>query len=91
MPTHRSLRPNDHDNSSANHQVIERNGRKWIAAKVRWEEGEEADFRFWYDGLTPEQRVAAVAEALADCLKTRGLDGVPRFRRVHRRIKCPWN
>ncbi len=28
----------------------------------------EADFRFWYAGLTPEQRVVAVGEALENCL-----------------------
>jgi hypothetical protein len=59
-------------------------------AKVRLSEAEEADFRFWYEGLSPEQRVEAVGEALESCLKARGADGVPRLRRVHRRVECPW-
>jgi hypothetical protein len=67
---------------------IVRRGKLWTVRKVREEAAEEADFRFWYDGLTPEERVAAVGEALESCLKTRGRD-VPRLRRVHRRIKRP--
>ena len=39
---------------------LERQGRPWTLSKVRWEEAEDADFRFWYEGLTPEERVAAV-------------------------------
>ena len=59
-------------------------------AKVEWKEAEEADFRFWYERLTPEERVEVVGSALESCLKTRGDNGVPRLRRVHRRIKAPW-
>ena len=71
-------------------QVTDARGRVWIVSRVRWTEAEAEDFRFWYEELTPEQRVEAVAEALESCLKTRGLDGIPRLRRVHRRIQCPW-
>ena len=70
-------------------QVIDGRGRVWTVSKVQWHEAEEEDFRFWYDRLSPEERVEAVADALESCLKTRGLDAVPRLRRVHRRIECP--
>jgi len=71
--------------------VLDGRGRVWSVSKVSWEEAEAEDFRFWYEELTPAQRVEAVAEALESSLKTRGVNGVPRLRRVHRRIKCPWS
>jgi hypothetical protein len=71
-------------------QVVDGRGRVWIVSRVQWHETEEEDFRFWYDLLSPEERVDAVADALESCLKTRGLDAIPRLRRVHRRIECPW-
>ena len=71
-------------------QITDSHGRTWTVAKVRRDQAEAEDFRFWYEGLTPERRVEAVAEALEGCLKTRGLDAVPRLRRVHRRVKRPW-
>lgn len=71
-------------------QVVDGQGRVWTVARVKWNEAEDEDFRFWYDRLSPEERVDAVANALESCLKTRGLDAVPRLRRVHRRIECPW-
>ncbi|SRR6266571_9020319 len=71
-------------------QITDGRGRTWTVVKVRWEEAEAEDFQFWYEGLTPEERVEAVADALEGCLKTRGLDAVPRLRRVHRRIERPW-
>jgi hypothetical protein len=71
-------------------RVVDGRGRTWTISKVPWQEAEEEDFRFWYDRLTPEERVEAVAEALEGCLKARGLDAVPRLRRVHRRIRAPW-
>jgi hypothetical protein len=58
--------------------------------KVRSDDEEEADFRFWYELLTPEERVEAVYQALESSLKARGLRGVPRLRRVYRRVRCPW-
>jgi hypothetical protein len=71
-------------------RVRDRHGRIWTVKKVRWEDAEKEDFRFWYEELTPEQRVDAVADALESCLKTRGLYPIPRLRRVHRRIRAPW-
>jgi hypothetical protein len=71
-------------------QIVDRRGRVWTAVKVEWGEAEEEDFRFWYERLTPEQRVEAVADALEGCLKTRGRGDSPRLRRVHRRIECRW-
>lgn len=67
--------------------IVDSYGRRWKISKVRWEEAEEEDFRFWYEELTPEQRVDAVADALLSCLKTRGINALPRLRRVHRRIR----
>lgn len=66
---------------------VERQGKRWTIVRVPRQEAERVDFEFWYDGLTPEERVMAVGEALESCLKARGLDGIPRLRRVHRRIK----
>src|SRR3990172_907131 len=71
-------------------RVIDGRGRTWTVSKVRWDEAAEEDFQFWYEGLTPEERVEAVADALEGCLKARGLDAVPRLRRVHRRLERPW-
>ena len=70
--------------------AADRQGKNWTVSKVRWEEAERADFNFWYEGLTPDQRVQTVALALDSCLKTQGSDGIPRLRRVHRRVKQPW-
>src|SRR5215813_12859577 len=71
-------------------QIVDGRGRVWTVSRVKWQEAEEEDFRFWYDRLSPEERVDAVSDALESCLKTRGLDAIPRLRRVHRRIECPW-
>ena len=76
---------------SERRRIIDSRGRVWTIVRVAWKEAEKEDFRFWYEGLTPEERVEAVAEALAACLKTRGRNAVPRLRRVHRRIECPWS
>jgi len=71
-------------------QMVRARGRVWTVARIRKSAADEADFRFWYDGLTPEQRVEVVGAALQSCLKTRGLDEMPRLRRVHRRVECSW-
>lgn len=68
-------------------KTLMRNGREWTLSKVRLEDAEEEDFRFWYENLTPEQRVDAVYDALEMCLKVKGIDAVPRLRRVHRLLK----
>ena len=71
----------------AQEMLVGRKGRLWSLAKVPWTDAEAEDFRFWHDGLSPEQRVEAVTEALDECLKTRGVHGALRLRRVHRRVK----
>src|SRR5436190_21369647 len=72
---------------TASKEIVYRNGRAWTLSKVRTEDAEAEDFRFWYEELTPEQRVDAVYDALESCLKAKGIDAVPRLRRVYRRIK----
>src|SRR5687768_5948306 len=69
---------------------VMRDGKEWTIRRVRHEDAEEADFRFWYEGMTPAERVEAVGEATMMCLMTRGINAPPRLQRVHRRIKCPW-
>lgn len=68
-------------------KLRDRHGKIWIASKLLWDEADDKDFRFWYEKLTPEQRVEAVGEALLSCLKVKGINDLPRLRRVHRRIK----
>jgi hypothetical protein len=68
-------------------QATDRHGRIWEARVVSEEEQEEEDFRFWYEGLTPEERVMAVEDCLLSALKTRGINEIPRLRRVYRVIK----
>ena len=38
---------------------------------VRRSEAAEEDFRFWYEELTPEQRVEALEECLLSALRAR--------------------
>ncbi len=68
-------------------KTIVRRGKTWTIRKVSLAEAEAEDFRFWYEELSPAERVEAVHEALLQCLKTRGINAVPRLRRVCRRIK----
>jgi hypothetical protein len=68
-------------------EAHDRRSRLWTVAVVPKAEAEEEDFRFWYEELTPAQRVDLVQECLLSCLKTKGLDGLPRFRRVYRRVE----
>jgi hypothetical protein len=68
---------------------VERNGRIWTIARVPRAEAEERDFEFWFEGMTPEERVAAVADALLSSLKARGIQEIPKLRKVHRRIRRP--
>jgi hypothetical protein len=56
-------------------RAVDRHGRIWTATVVRHEEAESEDFRFWFDELTPDQRVAAVADCLASSLKAAGQAG----------------
>jgi hypothetical protein len=68
-------------------QAVDRWGRVWEARIIPHEEAEEEDFRFWYEGLTPEERVLAVEECLLSSLKARGIHEIPRLRRVCRVVK----
>src|SRR3990172_10957041 len=77
-------------NMAERKRVIDGRGRTWTISKVGWDEAAEEDFQFWYEGLTPEERVEAAGDALEGRLKTRGLDAVPRLRRAHRRIERAW-
>jgi len=70
-------------------QIQDRRGRTWTLSIVPREEAEEEDFRFWYEELTPAQRVDLVSECLLSCLKAKGIDELPRLRRVSRRVKRP--
>jgi hypothetical protein len=67
-------------------RVRDRRGRLWTLSRVPKAEAEDEDFRFWYEELTPEQRVDLVDECLESSLKAQGR-GKPRLRRVHRRIQ----
>lgn len=49
-------------------QRVARQGRIWTISKIPWRDSEKEDFRFWYELLTPEERVEAVADALESCL-----------------------
>jgi hypothetical protein len=66
---------------------ISRNGRTWTITRLPRAEAEERDFEF-RQRMTPEERVSAVADCLLICLKTRGIDEIPRLRGVHRRVEC---
>lgn len=72
-------------------QAVDRHGKTWTATVVTEAEAEEADFRFWYEGLTPAERVDAVQDCLLSSLKTRGIREIPRLRRVYRVIKPKWS
>jgi hypothetical protein len=69
---------------------IDKHGRIWKARVVPTAEAEEEDFRFWFEGLSPEERVTSVDLCLSGCLKTRGANGTPRLRRVFRIVKRKW-
>jgi hypothetical protein len=71
-------------------EVVDRRGRKWTITRIAADQADDEDFRFWFDEMTPDERVMAVYEALESSLQAQGQDGVPRFRRVHRRVQRPW-
>lgn len=68
-------------------QATDRHGRTWVARIVSQDEAEEEDFRFWYEELTPEERVRAVEDCLLTSLKARGVNEIPRLRRVCRVVE----
>jgi hypothetical protein len=69
--------------------ATDRHGRVWAATVLDQSEAEAEDLRFWREELTPEQRVAAVEECLASALAARGIDELPRLRRVSRVVERP--
>lgn len=66
--------------------ITDRHGRRWTIASVPLEHAQATDLEFWLQ-LTPEQRVDAMGDCLLDWLKARGIDEVPRLRRVSRRAQ----
>jgi hypothetical protein len=62
-------------------------GKIWKARVVSMTEAEEEDFHFWFENLSPEDRVHTVDACLSGCLKTRGMNDTPRLRRVFRIVK----
>lgn len=68
-------------------QATDRHGRTWTAQIVSHDEAEEEDFRFWYEELTPEERVRAVEDCTLSALKARGINEIPRLQKVCRVIK----
>lgn len=71
-------------------KAVDRHGRVWTARVVDRAEEADENFRFWHDNLTPEQRVEAVEECLLSALKAKGIDEIPRLRRVSRVVQRPW-
>ena len=67
--------------------AIDRHGRRWTARVVPASDAGEDDFDFWFDSMSPEQRVEAVGDCLLSALKTRGVHDLPRLRRVHRVVE----
>jgi hypothetical protein len=67
--------------------IQDRRGRTWTISVVPRSEAAAEDARFWYEELTPAQRVDLVSECLLDCLKAKGILELPRLRRVYRRVK----
>jgi hypothetical protein len=68
-------------------QATDRHGRVWVARVGSESEAEEEDFRFWYEDLTPEERVRAVEDCLLSSLKAKGINEIPRLRRVCRVVE----
>lgn len=70
-------------------KAVDRHGRTWSASVIDRTEAADEDFRFWYENLTPEQRVEAVEDCLLSALKAQGIDEIPRLRRVSRVVQRP--
>ncbi len=47
----------------------------------------EEDARFWWEELTPEERVVAVDACLESALRAKGIQRVPRLRRTARLVQ----
>lgn len=67
-----------------------RRGVEWTITVRSQEEARGADATYWHDRLTPEERVAAVADCTLSALKTRGYRELPRVEPVVRVIDAPW-
>ena len=67
-----------------------RRGVEWSITVRSQEEAREDDATYWHERLTPEERVAAVADCTLSALKTRGYRELPRLRRVCRVVDAPW-
>jgi len=63
-------------------------GRLWQVALVPTERADEEDARFWYEELSPEERVVAVHACVKSALAAQGVEHVPRLRRVARFVPC---
>lgn len=68
-------------------QAADRNGRIWEARVITFEEAEDENWRFWHEGLTPEQRIVATLEFQSTNLKAEGMDELPRLRGVSRVVQ----
>jgi hypothetical protein len=68
-------------------QAADRHGKIWVGTIVRFDEAEENDFLFWYEGMSPDERVNAVSSCMEGAIKTRGDNAGKRLRRVFRIIK----
>jgi hypothetical protein len=62
-------------------------GRSWTISLVPVQEAAREDARFWWEELSPEQRVEAVHICLESALKAQGIPSVPRLRRTVRIVK----
>lgn len=71
-------------------KVQDQRGRIWTVQRVRDSDAAAEDVRFW-KSMTAQERVVAVYSCLESCLQAQGEPGVPRFQRVHRRVKCSWS
>lgn len=68
-------------------QAIDRHGRVWEGRVVRKSEADQADFDYWFEGMSPEERVLAVEDCLLSSLKAQGVNAIPRLRRVSRVVQ----
>ncbi|NCQ35466.1 hypothetical protein GW813_10450 [bacterium] len=62
-------------------------GRLWKVAVVPCDQAEQEDARFWYEELSPEERVVAVHACVESALLAQGVEHVPRLRRVARVVQ----
>lgn len=69
---------------------VVRQGVEWTITVRSQKDAREADADHWLRELSPEERVAAVAECTLSALKTRGYRELPRVRRVCRVVDAPW-